>query len=57
MVYLTDNARSHSVEFDENKTAFESTQNTILNNTIGKLIYDKAIKSAVNFAVNRDCFC
>ena len=49
MVYPTDNVRSQSVEFDENKTAFESTQNIILNNTIGKLIYDKAIKSAVNY--------
>ena len=54
MVYLTDNVRSQSVEFDENKTAFKSTRNIILNNAIGKLIYDKAIKSAVNFAVNRD---
>ena len=44
-----------SVEFREYNTAFEFTQNRILNNTIGDItIYDEAINSATNSAVNID---
>ena len=42
-----------SVEFNDYNIAFESTQNRMINSTIGKLtIYDKAIKSATNSVVN-----
>ena len=46
-----------SVEFSKYNTAFESTQNRILNNATSKLaIYNKNFNSPTNSAVNIDLF-